>query len=220
MEYPTSENLAEAGFADAWRTIYPDEMKKPGVTWSPLTKSEDHHDRIDFVYSRGKDIDLLDVKIIVENRENADIVVTPYPSDHRAVVATYATPHQRDGKVAQISRGTLTIRLWANNRSRIVNRHRNARACEDFLRRAHRCKLLRSSSASISSGISLFQILPPVFTCIPTNNGLHHGVRFQRCGINANLSARNQLAIAHHLEHEGENLFGDFDSPTNTYLGQ
>ena len=103
VEYPTSLEMAKAGFADAWRTVYPDEMKKPGFTWSPLTKADDpkdHHDRIDFVYFRGKDIELADVKIVGENKENADIVVTPYPSDHRAVVATFTLPNQpKSGKL-------------------------------------------------------------------------------------------------------------------------
>lgn len=92
VAYPTSQKMAKAGFVDAWRAIYPDEMKKPGFTWSPLTKADDpkdHHDRIDFVYFRGKDIEITDVKIVGENEENADIVVAPYPSDHRAVVATF-----------------------------------------------------------------------------------------------------------------------------------
>ena len=92
VAYPSSLAMAEAGFADAWRAAYPDEMNKPGFTWTPLTKPddpEDHHDRIDFVYFRGKGIALNEVKIVGENKENADIVVSPYPSDHRAVVAAF-----------------------------------------------------------------------------------------------------------------------------------
>ena len=48
-----------------------------------------HHDRIDFVYFKGNGLKVTDAKIIGENEENADIVVAPYPSDHRAVVATF-----------------------------------------------------------------------------------------------------------------------------------
>lgn len=95
VEYPTSLAMTQAGFTDAWRTIYPDEMAKPGFTWSPAYKVNDpttHHDRIDFVYFRGKDIEVTDVKIVGENKENADIVVAPYPSDHRAVVASFTFP--------------------------------------------------------------------------------------------------------------------------------
>lgn len=103
VEYPTSLAMAKAGFADAWRTVYPDEMEKPGCTWTPIMKAEDpktHHDRIDFVYFRGKGVELNGAEIVGENKENADIVVTPYPSDHRAVVATFTLPNQpKSGKL-------------------------------------------------------------------------------------------------------------------------
>ena len=91
VAYPTSTEMAKIGFTDAYRKIYPDEMKNPGITWSPAYKVGDprtHHDRIDFVYFKGKGLEIRDVKILGENEKNADIVVTPYPSDHRAVVAS------------------------------------------------------------------------------------------------------------------------------------
>jgi endonuclease/exonuclease/phosphatase family metal-dependent hydrolase len=96
VSYPNSLEMAKAGFADAWRTIYPDEMKKPGFTWTPAMKADDpetHHDRIDFVYFKGKGVKVNGAKIVGENKENADIVVSPYPSDHRAVVATFTLPN-------------------------------------------------------------------------------------------------------------------------------
>ena len=95
VTYPTSTEMAKAGFADAYRTIYPDEMKKPGYTWSSFYKFDDpttHHDRIDFVYYKGKGIKLNEVKIVGENRKDADIVISPYPSDHRALVADFKLP--------------------------------------------------------------------------------------------------------------------------------
>ena len=95
VAYPASQEMAKAGFADAFRTVYPNEMKKPGITWTPIMKVDDpktHHDRIDFVYFRGKNIEVTDAQIVGENEENADIVITPYPSDHRAVVATFMIP--------------------------------------------------------------------------------------------------------------------------------
>jgi endonuclease/exonuclease/phosphatase family metal-dependent hydrolase len=51
VEYPTSTEMAKAGFSDSYRTIFPDEMKNPGITWSPAYKVGDprtHHDRIRF----------------------------------------------------------------------------------------------------------------------------------------------------------------------------
>jgi len=97
VEYPGSLAMAQAGFGDAWRMVYPDEMKKPGFTWTPIMKADDpttHHDRIDFVYFKGEGVKLNGAKIVGENKENADIVVSPYPSDHRAVIATFTLPNQ------------------------------------------------------------------------------------------------------------------------------
>jgi exodeoxyribonuclease-3 len=104
VAYPGSLAMEKAGFSDAWRVAYPDEMKLPGFTWTPLTKADDpkdHHDRIDFVYFGNKDIELNDVKIVGEDKGNADIVVSPYPSDHRAVVASFTLSKQSNpGKPA------------------------------------------------------------------------------------------------------------------------
>ena len=97
VDYPHSLAITKAGFADAYRTIHPDEMENPGYTWSSFYKFDDpttHHDRIDFVYFKGKGIKLNAVNIFGENREDADIVISPYPSDHRAVVADFKLTQQ------------------------------------------------------------------------------------------------------------------------------
>ena len=91
VEYPNSLAMKKAGFSDAYRTLYPDEMKNPGYTWSSFYKFDDpktHHDRIDFVYFKGSGLTVKDIRIVGENKKNADIVISPFPSDHRAVVAT------------------------------------------------------------------------------------------------------------------------------------
>jgi len=95
VAYPSSMAMVEKGFMDAWRAFHPDEMKSPGYTWTPVTQAadpKDHHDRIDFVYFRGKRVEVKNVSIVGEDKENADIVVSPFPSDHRAVVATFLLP--------------------------------------------------------------------------------------------------------------------------------
>ncbi len=114
VEYPISKEFAKAGFADAWRTVYPDEMAKPGFTWSPLTKADDpkdHHDRIDFVYFKGNGVKLNGAKIVGENKENADIVVSPYPSDHRAVIASFTLPCLADPEPDK----PMTVRVASYN---------------------------------------------------------------------------------------------------------
>jgi endonuclease/exonuclease/phosphatase family metal-dependent hydrolase len=90
VPWPTAAAVIDAGFIDAYREMHPDPLKRPGYTWTPITAEDDpkdRHDRIDFVYvSRGTEI--TNVEIVGERRARADLVVAPYPSDHRAVVAT------------------------------------------------------------------------------------------------------------------------------------
>ena len=90
VEYPTTKKLESLGFKDAMRVIYPDEIARPAFTWTPTTApddSKDHHDRIDFIFVRGK-AEVTGAGIVGEKHPEADIVVTPWPSDHRAVYAT------------------------------------------------------------------------------------------------------------------------------------
>jgi endonuclease/exonuclease/phosphatase family metal-dependent hydrolase len=92
VEWPGSKALEKAGFKDSYRVKYPDEVAHPGNTWTPTTADDDpkdHHDRIDFVMYRGPELELKDVQIVGENSKNADIVIDPYPTDHRAVLATF-----------------------------------------------------------------------------------------------------------------------------------
>jgi endonuclease/exonuclease/phosphatase family metal-dependent hydrolase len=90
VEWPTTKAVESAGFIDAFRSVYPDPVLRPGLTWTPttqITDPKDRHDRIDFVFVRGTGVRVNTIRIVGESREFADIVVQPYPSDHRAVVA-------------------------------------------------------------------------------------------------------------------------------------
>jgi endonuclease/exonuclease/phosphatase (EEP) superfamily protein YafD len=50
----------------------------------------DRHDRIDFVFVRGATVKT--VEVVGESKDRADVVVSPYPSDHRAMVAEVEVP--------------------------------------------------------------------------------------------------------------------------------
>ena len=50
---------------------------------------------IDYVYFIGKGVKVTDAKIVGEDKEHADIVVCPYPSDHLAVVGRFTLPSER-----------------------------------------------------------------------------------------------------------------------------
>ncbi|MFN7140178.1 MAG: endonuclease/exonuclease/phosphatase, partial [Limisphaerales bacterium] len=92
VDYPTTRRITAAGIRDAYRELFPDVVAKRGHTWTPLKPEGDpteRHDRIDFVFFGGKGVSVKKLEVVGERKEAADIVVTPYPSDHRAVVGTF-----------------------------------------------------------------------------------------------------------------------------------
>ena len=95
VEFPTTLKVTGAGMRDAFRAVFPDEVAHPGWTWTPTTRPDDpkdRHDRIDFVFVGGKNVGVKSCEVLGEDRKFANIVVQPYPSDHRAVVATIELP--------------------------------------------------------------------------------------------------------------------------------
>jgi endonuclease/exonuclease/phosphatase family metal-dependent hydrolase len=77
--FPASRRLARAGFVDAFRARYPDEVAHPGLTWPARDPGYPHRaDRIDFVYvrARGGAGAILDAEVL------------DTPSDHRALLAS------------------------------------------------------------------------------------------------------------------------------------
>jgi len=95
VQFPTTLRLEAAGFVDTYRSRYPDEVAKPGFTWTPTTAADDksdHHDRIDYVFVRAAGATVLSAAVVGEKMPDAEIVVTPWPSDHRAIVTTVSIP--------------------------------------------------------------------------------------------------------------------------------
>ena len=87
VAYPTEKAIEARGFVDTFRAVYPDPVAKPGLTWTPTTEptdKTDHHDRIDFALVRAANAEIVAAGIVGEKAPEADIVVTPWPSDHRA----------------------------------------------------------------------------------------------------------------------------------------
>ncbi len=90
VPYPTEKAIEAKGFIDTFRAVYPDPAAKPGLTWTPTTSpvdKTDHHDRIDFALMKTAKGEVLAAGIVGEKAPEADIVVTPWPSDHRATYA-------------------------------------------------------------------------------------------------------------------------------------
>lgn len=99
IEWRGSKLLEQLGLRDAYRTVFPDEVVKPGNTWTPPypngTPGRRPWDdqvltRIDQIYFGGG-LRAVDAAVIGESAETSEIVFSGrWPSDHRAVLATFA----------------------------------------------------------------------------------------------------------------------------------
>lgn len=90
VNWPASRLLLDSGFEDVYRTIHPDVKHKPGFTWTSrpgLWRTPEIHDRIDLIHTTKKNIKATGAWIVGEDSPLSDIIVEPWPSDHRAVVA-------------------------------------------------------------------------------------------------------------------------------------
>lgn len=92
VSWPTSRTIMRQGFRDAYRQVHPDEVERPGATWTPLqTDTSEVHDRIDIIYVAGEGVDVAGAYTIgLRDQRPTDLAVRGYPSDHRSVVATVA----------------------------------------------------------------------------------------------------------------------------------
>jgi endonuclease/exonuclease/phosphatase family metal-dependent hydrolase len=92
VEWPVAKALADAGMRDSYREIHPDPVAKPGFTWTPGSLEEiadEVHDRIDWVLASGPATTLSSRIVGEPGNPDTDIVVDPYPTDHRGVVSTF-----------------------------------------------------------------------------------------------------------------------------------
>jgi endonuclease/exonuclease/phosphatase (EEP) superfamily protein YafD len=97
--FPWPESLACAarGLVDSYRELHPENRTypgpfaadEPGVTWTPIVEEEARgaFDRIDFVYHAGSAGSVTPLRSSTLDERNS---VTPWPSDHRAVVTRFS----------------------------------------------------------------------------------------------------------------------------------
>lgn len=89
VKWPATALLVDNQFKDAYREVYPDVKQRPGYTWTSvegLWRHPEIHDRIDLVYVSKDSFAVREAGIVGEPSPMTDIVIEPWPSDHRAVV--------------------------------------------------------------------------------------------------------------------------------------
>ncbi|MFJ5532094.1 HAD-IA family hydrolase [Streptomyces sp. NPDC093261] len=101
VAWPVTKAAEEAGFGDSYREAHPDPVRDPGHTWSPIhplhedgSGRPEPQDRIDFVLHRG--LAVLDSGTVVTGTPSAwpEVAGNDWPSDHAAVVTTFAVPRR------------------------------------------------------------------------------------------------------------------------------
>lgn len=97
VAWPVTELVAAAGFRDSWRRVHPDPVARPGLTWwagrPPLAEyapgPRDPRDRIDYVWYAGPATPHSSVLVGEPEGAGVTVSVSPWPSDHRAVVSRF-----------------------------------------------------------------------------------------------------------------------------------
>ena len=94
----------KAGFVDAFRTVHPDPIKTPGVTWSPLVRTNEKTgkpsplDRIDRLYLKSASLVATHAFTLPKELEDEAIPKAKrlFPSDHGAVRVTLTSEKTPD----------------------------------------------------------------------------------------------------------------------------
>ena len=105
IKWRGSQLLHQVGLGDAYRSRHPDEVAKPGNTWTPTyppntagrrPPGDQIDDRIDRLYYAQNKILVRDAAVIGEDDHHSDVVYDGrWPSDHRAVVAEFEISDRR-----------------------------------------------------------------------------------------------------------------------------
>jgi endonuclease/exonuclease/phosphatase family metal-dependent hydrolase len=125
LEWPVSKALADAGFRDSYREIWPDAAARPGLTWTPGTpppriRPNETLDRIDWVMATGPSTTLTSKLVGETGGPDVDIRVDPWGSDHRAVASTFEVV---PGRAPRLVNATPRVARWGR-RSRSGTRRR------------------------------------------------------------------------------------------------
>ncbi len=114
LAWPVTAAMAAAGFRDSYREINPDPKAKPGVTWTlgyphPNIEANEAVDRIDQVHVLGNATTLASQILGPAGGPDVDIPVSPWPSDHLAVVSTFRVTPAAAPAMLSLDRRAVTI---------------------------------------------------------------------------------------------------------------
>ncbi|WP_062109243.1 discoidin domain-containing protein [Bacillus niameyensis] len=86
LQWPVTQLMEEAGFQDSYRWAYPDAGRFPGNTWSPYHGNGLAPGRIDYIWTSGEQMRILDSTVLDKRLPEHQNEEHPFYSDHAAVV--------------------------------------------------------------------------------------------------------------------------------------
>ena len=91
VRWPTSLVMEDAGFRDSFREVRPDAIAEPGFTWTSGHPASPRGTCSTGSTSCGRRARrrLVSSRVVGDDDPISDVVVEPWPSDHRAVVSTF-----------------------------------------------------------------------------------------------------------------------------------
>jgi endonuclease/exonuclease/phosphatase family metal-dependent hydrolase len=99
IEWPVAQAIRSAGFRDSYRHRHPDPLRHPGFTWwadRPVIAdynpgpADSWQSRIDFIWYAGPAEATQSTLVGETGAPGVTIPVTPWPSDHRAVLSVFS----------------------------------------------------------------------------------------------------------------------------------
>jgi endonuclease/exonuclease/phosphatase family metal-dependent hydrolase len=118
VRWPTSIAMEQAGLVDAYRAAFPDPVTHPGLTWPAERPFVDGYnpaadgqtsDRIDFMHV-SPDITVKSIQIVGEQDSPfTDMSVSPWPTDHRGLLASLLVAPASPPPVVSVSRRLVTV---------------------------------------------------------------------------------------------------------------
>jgi endonuclease/exonuclease/phosphatase family metal-dependent hydrolase len=114
VEWPVTKALADAGFHDSYRDAHRDPVAKPGITWTsgyPVAHilPDEAVDRIDQIHVLGNATTVASQLVGEVGGPDIDIGISPWPSDHHALVSTFNVVPGPAPAMVSIDRRAVTI---------------------------------------------------------------------------------------------------------------
>lgn len=96
VEWPATRIMEDAGLMDSFRVAHPDPVAVPGITWSPVYGEPEPQDRIDFIFFKGSQLEVVSsetfnpvVEVQAVNGSLEPAKDNTWPSDHAAVITHF-----------------------------------------------------------------------------------------------------------------------------------